>query len=285
MTELLAPDSLEALLPLMDGSARLVAGGTDWFVRHGRDPWGVTRLVDLSGVGALLGIALEDGALTVGAGETMARVAAHPLVHAHAACLAEAASSVGSWQIRSRATLGGNLANASPAADTPPALAALGASARILSPRGPREAEVQTLIDEKDGALGADELLLAFRIPVSRCVSAFGKVGSRREVSIARLNLAVCASSGSAPGTFGNARVVIGTLGNAGRRCPAAEAALALPDREGQRDAFCAALADAVDAAIPGRSTRPYKRSAVQALGEDTLDRMRRRALGEEALS
>jgi carbon-monoxide dehydrogenase medium subunit len=124
--------------------------------------------------------------------------------------------------------------------------------------------------------LEKDEVITELRIPLTpRRISAFGKIGSRREMSIARLNLAV-AISAETPSPA-SPRVFAGTLGKAALRCPEAEAVLQGPEFPGSvRDAFCAALAAAVEAAIPGRSTLPYKRQAIQALGEDvlaTLDR------------
>lgn len=289
MARLSTPASLEELKGLLacEGT-RLVAGGTDWFVREAREPSDAlfSTLVDLSGVPELRGVALEaregENILRIGAGETMTALAQDPLVRALALCLAEAAACVGSWQIRNRATLGGNLAGGSPAADTPPALCALGASAVVLSPRGTREVPVTELVGRaaKGGrVLAPDEALAAFLVPsVPGRVSAFGKVGSRREVTIARLNLAVSARF---DGTrFTEARVFLGTLGSPGRRAPEAESALGTGDPEARARTFLEALAGAVDAAIPGRSTRPYKRSVVRALGEDVLEALLKRTEG-----
>ena len=260
------PASLGELKELLacEGT-RLVAGGTDWFVREGREPSeGIfANLADLSGVSELRGIALqgpgEGKSLRIGAGETMTLLSQDPLVRGSALCLAEAAACVGSWQIRNRATLGGNLAGGSPAADTPPALCALDASAVILSPRGTRETPVAELVERAakgEKALVPDEAFVAFLVPaVPGRVSAFGKVGSRREVTIARLNLAVSARLDGA--RLADARVFLGTLGSAGRRVPEAELALGMEDPEACGQAFCDILAEAVDAAIPWRSRAP----------------------------
>ena len=269
----LIPASLAELLAVVGESVRPVAGGTDLIARRGRVPSPDECLVDLSGVGELRGITLSTDTLVVGAMETMTAVATNAEVWHYAACLAEAAASVGSWQIRNRATLGGNLANASPAADTPPALAALDAIVEVVSSGGSQEFSIPEVLGKPNAnALRPDQIIAAFHIPVRPGrVSAFGKVGSRSEVSIARLSLAVSALYEG--GLFRDARVFVGTLGSAALRCPEAERALELggEDRAG---VFCAALAGAVDRAIPGRSTRPYKHSAIQALGEDILARL-----------
>lgn len=285
MARLSIPASLEELKELLaQEETRLVAGGTDWFVRERRELPDTMTLADLSGIPELRGIALEgregEKILRIGAGETMTALSQNALVRTSALCLAESAACVGSWQIRNRASLGGNLAGGSPAADTPPALCALGASAVILSPRGTREAPVKELVDRAakgENVLASDEAFVAFLVPIlPGRISAFGKVGSRREVTIARLNLAAAARFDGA--RFLDGRVFLGTLGSAGRRATEAEHALEIPDPEARARAFCEALANEVDAAIPGRSTRPYKRSAVRALGEDILGALLKRS-------
>lgn len=285
MARLSTPASLEELKELLaQEETRLVAGGTDWFVREPRELPDNMTLADLSGIPELRGVALEgreeEKTLRIGAGETMTALSQNALVRASALCLAESAARVGSWQIRNRASLGGNLAGGSPAADTPPALCALGASAVILSPRGAREAPVTELVERAakgEKALAPDEAFVAFLLPVlPGRVSAFGKVGSRREVTIARLNLAAAARFDGE--RFSDARVFLGTLGSAGRRAAEAEHVLETAEPQVRTGAFCEALANEVDAAIPGRSTRPYKRSAVRALGEDILGALMKRS-------
>jgi carbon-monoxide dehydrogenase medium subunit len=283
MNALYTPGSLSGLLVLLAehaGGCVLVAGGTDVLAKRRRGSTGGTTdgsrtdpsVIDLSGVEEMRGIALHDDTLRIGALETMTAIAENPLVTRYAACLAAAAACLGSWQIRNRATIGGNIANASPAADTPPALAALDAVAVAVSPRGSREVPVSAaFVAANRSVLEQDEVLTELRIPLTpRRISAFGKIGSRREVSIARLNLAVAIGADARSPV--SVRVFAGTLGKAVLRCPGAEAALPGPESPGgARDAFCAALAAAVETAIPGRATLPYKRSAIQALGEDVL--------------
>ena len=275
-------DELLAFLKGHDGPLSFVAGGTDWTIRRRADgiPHGAA-VVDLSGVSGFRGISIRDGWLRIGAMETMSAVAKDAGLMAAARCLCEAAASVGLLQIRNSATLGGNLANASPAADTPIALAALDATAELLSPRGSRVLPVAEIPEGLNRtALAPDEAIAAFRIPLApRRVSAFLKIGSRREVSIARLNIA--ASLVSRGGGTSDARVCIGTLGRAIRRAHAAEEILNASGFDGSDD-FCDALVDLVERAIPGRHSLPYKRSAMRALGEDILAVLRRRVEAAE---
>lgn len=279
----------------------VLAGGTDLLARGGGGGIAGRVLIDLSGVVELRGIAVVSDAVVVGAMETMTAVSLHPVVAGAASALADAASLVGSWQIRNRATLGGNLANASPAADTPPALAALGAMVLTASDEGGRTAPAEELaVGPGQNALLPGEVIVSFSIPMSEGrVSAFVKIGSRSEVTVSRLNLAV--SLTLEKNIVAGARLFMGTLGLAARRCEAAEEALLGRDlggiaaaggrisaraagAPGAAGVFYAdpaflelagslsrALADAAGAAIPGRPTMAYKQSAAGALAQDAL--------------
>jgi carbon-monoxide dehydrogenase medium subunit len=298
------PGSLDELLALLkernirnESPPIFVAGATDWTVRLRNDenlrfPEDAV-FADLSGIEELKGITPGSGEIRIGATATMTSVSENESVRRYAACLAQAASSVGSWQIRNRATLGGNLANASPAADTPAALAALDAFAVLVSSRGERELPVCAVPAGLNAtALEPGELITAFRIPLSPIrISAFKKVGSRSQMSIARLNLAV--SAVPADGKLENVRVFAGTLGSAVLRCSSAEKILSQmtvenlsSDRNGKissdLDEFREALVAAVEEAIPGRSTLPYKRSAIRALGLDVTAMLREAVKKEE---
>lgn len=278
-TDPLTPASMAELMDILSrlpGQTRLIAGGTDLTPSLGRILGPETRLVDLSGVDELRGIAVDGDEIRIGALETMARLAGDGLIRHEATALAQATGRVGSWQIRTRATVGGNAANASPAADTPTALAALSASVRLISPRGRRDVAVEDfIVGTNRNALVADEFLSEFRLPRrAGLISAFAKVGSRSELTIARLNLAAAVLPGPRD-TVREARVFLGTLGRAARRAPAAERVLMEHGlcREAE---FNLALVEAVAEAIPGRATLGYKRSAVQALGSDVLSDLRR---------
>jgi carbon-monoxide dehydrogenase medium subunit len=229
------------------------------------------HLADLSGVPELKGVgrvrtpggeALEIGAMT-----TFSELEGHPEVLRWAPALTQAAASVGSAQIRNLGTLGGNVANASPAADSLPVLACLEASTLVEGTDGrggwrPLEALIAA---PGRTALRPGEYLRAFRIPLRPgSWSAFRKLGSRRAVSISRINLALRV------GPEGS-RLFLGALGALPIRCPEGERALGLPPGPGREAALLEALTRTVDSAIPGRSSRAYKRQAVRGLGADLL--------------
>ena len=279
-TDPLIPAGLAELMDILERRSEkclLVAGGTDFMVRHGHRLPPDVCLVDLSGLSELKGIRLENDEIAIGALETMTAISENIVLQQRAECLAAAAGRVGSWQIRSRATLGGNLVNASPAADTPPALAALDAEAIIVSPEGQRRLKVEEVpVGPNQSALSRNEVLAGFRLPVKPGrISAFRKIGSRTEVSIARLNLAVSAIVDH-NGQIAEARVFLGTLGLAARRVVDAEKSLT-DNGLSDETSFVGALSSGIEQAIPGRSTLPYKRSAVAALGLDILADLRSR--------
>ena len=276
----LTPATLDELCGLIRQypSARVVAGGTDLIVKTARRPDGPGQLIDLSGIEALKGIEATDREVIIGAMETMTAITGHPLLNRLAPALTQAAGRVGSWQIRNRATVGGNLVNSSPAADTPPALAALEATAKVLSPQGWREISVADIpAGPNRSNLAPDEILVGLHLPLAPGrLSAFAKIGSRSDVSISRLNLAIGLDLDAA-GAVSRARVFMGTLGSAARPAPGAEAAL-LTHGLGSDEALGLALAEMAAEAIPGRGTLAYKQSAARALALDVLAELRRQA-------
>jgi len=147
------------------GQARVIAGGTDLVLQLRRGERQASCLVDVSRIETLRGISEADGFITVGAGTTHAEVAESPLIREQAAVLAQAAAEVGSAQIRSVGTLGGNVVNAQPAADTALALLALDAEAEIVGVGGAHWVGLAELY-EGPGVSRVDstaELVRAFR--------------------------------------------------------------------------------------------------------------------------
>lgn len=250
-----APKTRKELLAVLSTGARPLAGGTDYFAK-GR-PLSPHPLVFLGNVPELSVISETEKTVIIGAAATMNTLSSYPLVQRRFTALALAAGSVGSLQIRNGATLGGNLANGSPAADTPPSLLALDARATLLCPRGERSVSVESLINKTDG-LAEDEIIWSFSLPKTFVKSTFCKLGSRKEVTISRVNLAVAWNETTA-------RVAVGTLGNAGRLCPDASKAWISNDF----NAFTVALQALAETSIAGRSTLPYKRRALVALAQD----------------
>lgn len=175
------------------GSARLLAGGTDLTValRHGRIATGL--VIDLKQVKELSpGITTEGRVLRISAGTTMIALGAYLSEHDLFPALQEAAAVVGSIQIRNRATLVGNICNASPAADTVPVLCALGAEVEIYGPAGVRALPVaEFILGNRKIDLGPGEIVtsVAIPLPAHPVGSAFDRITRRRGVDLATTNM------------------------------------------------------------------------------------------------
>lgn len=215
----------EALDLLREGCWTPLAGGTDFYPALGQKPV-AGDVLDLSGLAALSGIAETDRHWVIGAGTTWTAIRRAALPPAFAA-LQEAAAAVGSVQIQNRATLGGNLCNASPAADGMPALLILDAQAELRSARGTRCLPLQDFVlGNRKTAREPDELLAAVRLPKASATgrSAFHKLGARRYLVISIAMAAVRLSVGA--GRVAGAAIAVGACSAAARRLGSLERAL-----------------------------------------------------------
>ncbi len=169
-----------ALLAGARGKAKVLAGGTDLLIALRAGTARPELVVDVKRIPGLCDLAWTGGGdLVLGACVTVQRVADDARIRAAYPALAEGAEAIGSLQVRARATLGGNLANASPCMDTAPPLLVLGARLRIAGPRGERELPLAEFFrGVKRTALGDDELLTAVVVPAAaaRLRTGFDKV-------------------------------------------------------------------------------------------------------------
>src|SRR6185503_4820982 len=144
-----APRSLDqavALLAGEHGEARVLAGGTDLLVQMKTDIIDPVLIVDIKGIAETRQIKEEAGGFRVGAAVTGAELKEHAKLKALWPGVVEAANLIGSTQVQGRATMGGNLCNGSPAADSVPALIAAGAKASIVGSKGRRELAVEDVM-------------------------------------------------------------------------------------------------------------------------------------------
>lgn len=189
----------EATDLLAQEGAVALSGGTDLLVALRHHKTQPRLVVDLKSVGDIgSGIEVEDGVLRIGGRVTMSQLTRHEQVIRRFPALAESASVVGSVQIRNRATLAGNLCNASPAADTAPSLLAYSALVRIETGAGSRLLPVEDFfLGPGATVLEKDELLTSVEIPVPSVAtgSAFERVTRRRGVDLATVNLACTVDS------------------------------------------------------------------------------------------
>jgi CO/xanthine dehydrogenase FAD-binding subunit len=256
---------------------RPVAGGTDLMVEVNFGRLELAGVIDLTAVEELQGIDRDDRAIRVGAAHSMADIADR-LADLHA--LAGAVVTVGSPQIRSRASLGGNLATASPAGDSLPALLVHDAEVELASVRGSRRSELgELLVAPGRTTLADDELIVAFHIPRRAWRSRFAKLGTRNAMVIATCSVAVAVDTDT-----GAARVAAGAVAPTARRLPQAEAALerlASAESTPGKDGFDE-LEDAVRADIAPiddhRSTAAYRAHATATLARRLAQRALRAA-------
>jgi carbon-monoxide dehydrogenase medium subunit len=190
------PASLAEAVAILEANgpdARILAGGTDLIVRLRDGSMRPAIVLDVKRIAELRpGIREVDGRLVIGATTVMTDVAVDPLVRRHVAALAEAAAVVGSVQIRNRATLAGNVCNASPAADTAPSLLVHGASVVAQGPGGTRRIPVDELLVRSGvTTLARGELVTAIEIPIPerRIASVHTRRTRRRGHDLASVTL------------------------------------------------------------------------------------------------
>jgi CO/xanthine dehydrogenase FAD-binding subunit len=194
--ELIAPGNLSAVLELLarePGVWLPIAGGTEIMVQYGAGRLGSHKLVSLWGLPELRTIERTEQEVIVGAGCTYSDLRKHPVVAQEFPLLARAASWTGSIANQNRGTLGGNIVNASPAADSLPALLVYEAELLLVSARGPRRlpyAEFHT--GYKHTRLAPDEIIAGIALqPRFAGYHAYSrKVGTRKAQAIAKLCLA-----------------------------------------------------------------------------------------------
>lgn len=224
-------DMTEALAALAQGG-RALAGGTDLYpATQASEPSGA--LIDLTALDAMRGITLGPDGLRIAACTTWADILRADLPPALTA-LAQAARQVGGVQIHTSGTIGGNLCNASPAADGVPPLLACDALVELASARGPRRLPLGAFVTgPRRTALAADEVLTAVIVPPAGLTGAsvFIKLGARAHlvISIAMVAVRLNASGGR----ITSAAMAVGACAPTARRLPMVEAALTGTPLEG----------------------------------------------------
>jgi CO/xanthine dehydrogenase FAD-binding subunit len=218
--------------------------------------------MDLTRIPEIRGVERAGAEWRIGAATTFTEIQRAPGLREGLPALAEAASWVGGWQIQNRATLGGNMANASPAGDSLPVLLVLDAEVVMVGPRGTRSIPYARFhVDYRRTALGPDEIIGWVRIPVPApgTVQRFRKVGTREAQSISKVVVAMAARPHE--GRLERVRLAAGSVAPIPVRLPAVESACE-GGRPGEALAERAAEA-AMDSVTPiddVRSTAIYRK-------------------------
>jgi CO/xanthine dehydrogenase FAD-binding subunit len=226
-----APDTLEAAAALLAGArgeARVLAGGTDLLVQMRADMVEPELIVDIKRISETRRVTEERGGWRIGAAVTGAELKEHDRLKAVWPGVVEAANLIGSTQVQGRATLGGNLCNGSPAADSVPALIAAGAVATLTGPQGRRDLPVEdVMLGPRKLALGPGELVASFWLPPRppRSSDAYLRFIPRTEMDIAVVGAGVSLTVDEA-GTITAARVSLGAVAPRVLLVPEAAAAI-----------------------------------------------------------
>jgi len=212
-----SPHSLKEAVDLLaahNGAAHVLAGGTDLLVKLRAGMVSPQLVLDLKAIPQLRGITSDARGFRIGAATPCAEIGEHAEVGAAWPGVVEALQLIGSTQIQGRATLGGNLCNASPAADSVPALIAAGAVCEIAGPGGEREVPVENIVTSPGRtSLARGEFVVAFRLPKApaRAGDAYLRFIPRTEMDIAVVGAGVSLVLDSA-GVCTQARVGLGAV-------------------------------------------------------------------------
>jgi CO/xanthine dehydrogenase FAD-binding subunit len=275
-------DEVVAMLTEHGSEAQLMAGGTDVLVQMKLERRLPRWVVSLRGVGDLRRIRHGDG-LELGATASVRRVAAEETVRSRYTALAEACRSFSTVQIMAMATIGGNLCNASPAADTAPALLAFGAQVRLVSAGSQRDVPLdEFFVGPGRTVLRTAEFLESIRVPATGgpAGSAFLKI-SRVEADISKVCVAVMLVREAA--RVRACRIALGAVAPRPCRARRAEAVILEGPLTARAVDEAARLArEAIEPITDVRSSEAYRRHVAGVLVGDAVRRAWARAGGGE---
>jgi carbon-monoxide dehydrogenase medium subunit len=280
-----APESLESIMGLIarEPGAMMLAGGTDLLVQYHEGAKRPTVFVDLKRVPELIAIVLDEWGLRLGAAAPAAEICEHEEIGRLWPGLTEAVRLIGSAQIQGRASVGGNLCNASPAADSTCALMVNHAQCVVAHPGGQRTIAVEDFCTAPgQTVLRRGEVLVAIRVPrpSKGTADAYLRLIPRSEMDIAVAGAAVSVTLDAA-GVCSAARVAIGAVAPTALLVP--EAARALIGSRIDPAALSRAAEAASAAARPIDDTRgsaAYRRSVVAVLTRRAAAKAAERARG-----
>jgi CO/xanthine dehydrogenase FAD-binding subunit len=278
--ELTTPSSLAdalALLKREPGLWKPFAGGTDLMVLLEAGKLPHRNYVNIWGLKELRGIDVTDSHITLGALTTYTDVQAHETLQSEFPMLCQAASETGGLAIQNRGTIGGNIVNASPAADSPPALLAYDAEIQLISIDGSRWLPYSGFhTGYKQMLLAPNELLARIRMPRNTrgATHYYRKVGTRKAQAISKVCLAAVAKFEH--DQIGDIRIALGSVAPIVVRCVQTEDALRgrKPDAQTISSA-CATLSQEISPIDDIRSTADYRLQVARNLLTDFLMTLR----------
>lgn len=266
------------LLSLIEG-AKVIAGGTDLVVDLKYRRAVPRALVDISELSELRFVKVSGGHLEIGSAVTLQELAESGVIREFLPLLAEAIESIGSWQIRNLATIGGNVCNASPAADSVPPLLAYDAELELVSLDGPRVVPLERFfVGPKKTVLERGEILRSIRVPLNwqRFGWSFIKIG-RTSFDLAKVSVAVLLRVED--GRLSDVRVALGAVAPTPVRARATEKSIAGMSVERAAALASELVVDEIAPISDVRSTAWYRLHTARALVREAIWRAYERFL------
>ncbi|MCH4886139.1 hypothetical protein EZV73_01100 [Acidaminobacter sp. JC074] len=265
-------DSLLETLRLKTENTMFIAGGTDIIVGINEGKYKPDAIIDVSHLSDYKYIRLLEDKIEIGALTTFSDLQYSQVILDHVRALSVAASMVGSPQIRNAGTLGGNIANASAAADTSTVMIGLDADVKVLNSKGQvRSLKVDDLVIRPNTtSLEVDEMIIGFVIDIPKHMhSGFAKVGSRTGVTISKMNACIFVQEENE--CVKDIRIALGAVGLKPFRHKDEKSLVGTPIKDLQ-DALQEKFTQAVDDSIRTRKSWSYKRVAITGLAVDVYE-------------
>jgi CO/xanthine dehydrogenase FAD-binding subunit len=240
-----SPETLAEACRILEkwgGTGKIIAGGTDLVISLRKGESQPQMLIDVTRIPELRRIEEAEGKIRIGAAVTHGEIASSKPIQRYGKVLSDAASWVGSPQVRNLGTIGGNIVNASPAADTLPALMVLDASGKVISSRRVRELPLSELFQGPyQSSLNSDELLVEVSFPklASDFRTGFIRLARRAAMAISRLSVAVALRMARGEDRVEEVRISAGAVTPTPHRMSDAESILEgkTPDEETMKKA------------------------------------------------
>ena len=267
------PNTIEEAIELLwqaGGKAKIIAGGTDLVIGLRNGDLSPQFIIDITKIEDLRKIVEKNGTVSIGAAVTHSEIASSSLVKKYGKVLSDAASEIGSPQIRNMGTIGGNIINASPAADTIPPLMVLNAMGRVVSKEGEREVPLGQLFKGpyKTNLKPHDLLVqITFQKLPPETKSSFVRLARRDAMAIARMSVAIVLQMEKRKSRIKDIRISAGSVTPTPQRMSEAETFLKgkSPDEESLQKASLK-VSEAMIRQSGIRTSTAYKRPVVEAL-------------------
>lgn len=273
----------EVIQLLAKYKGKIIAGGTDLIIDLRNGKLTSDTLIDISSIEELRRVEEYDETINIGAATTFTQIIENPLFQENLYGLKRACNTVGSPQIRNKGTIGGNIANGSPAADSIPPLLCLDSIIVLESIKGKREIGLEDYYKDNI-SIKEDELIISvqFKKPDKGQILSFAKLGLRKALAISRLSIATLLELDE-NNKVKTIKIASGSLGRYPMREPIVEEFLL--GREltvDVTDKAVKVLQQVMGERLGGRSTLPYKRIAVERIFKEALGDGLKRLKGVE---